>query len=434
LKKIIKLKTVKWIFVAFFLFSLISIFNAVFSSINLNVLSMSSFFYMLGRLSGLIGFLFLSILIFSGETARFFDKFFGMDKIIIFQRKFAIITTIFVLSHPIFFILSSRSYLPYLIPGFATIPLALGTISFYIYIIVMISSILYKRISYRIWQYIHILTYLLFFFSLYHAVNAESDSGFISIKLIYAILFVSIIFGIIYRTKYKIKQRKNKFYVKKVKWETKDTFTLILRHNQKFKFKAGQFCFLRLNKDKLYARHPFTISSSPKEKDLQFTIKLKGRFTKSASKLKEGEEVMVGGPFGIFTIKDYSKNIVLIAGGVGITPFFSIIKYHMHMNKSQNILLLYGSRTKEDIIFKKELDDISKKWFMKKYILSENESYPKICESSYIDKILIKKHVNNIKSALFYICGPEQMKNCVKKALAELGVKKNNIIIEDFFW
>ncbi len=434
MKRIIKSKIVKWTFVIFFTISLIAIFYTVLSSINLNALSVSLFFYMLGRLSGLIGFLFLSVLIFSGETARFFDRFFGMDKIIKFQRKFALITTIFVLMHPIFFILSGRIVLRDMIPNFAVIPLAFGAISLYLYVIIMISSILYKRISYKIWQYIHILIYLLFFFSLYHAVNIGSDSGFISIKVVYAILFVSIMVGVVYRTNYKIKQRKNKFYVKKVKWETKDTFTLILRPNRKFKFKAGQFCFLRLNKDKLYARHPFTISSSPQEKDLQFTIKLAGRFTKIASKLKKREEVIVEGPFGIFTVEDKEKDLIFIAGGVGIAPFFSIIKNQVDIGRTQNILLLYGSKTMKDIIFKKELDKINKKWFKKTYILSEDESALGMCEKGFIDKSIIKKYVKDINNSLFYICGPEQMKDCVKKALAGLGVKKHNIIIEDFFW
>src|SRR3989344_6405710 len=66
--------------------------------------------YSIGRLAGLIGLLSLSIIIISGDTARFFDRFLGMDKIIIFQRKFALVTTLFISSHPLFFILSDSSF------------------------------------------------------------------------------------------------------------------------------------------------------------------------------------------------------------------------------------------------------------------------------------------------------------------------------------
>src|SRR3989344_4337666 len=247
----------------FLIFSFFIFIRSIFGFDNLQNLNFNSILYLLGKLAGLVGFLFLSLLIFSGDTARFFDKFFGMDKIIKFQRKFALFTIIFVLAHPIFFALSSKSILPYIMPDFSVIPLALGTISLYIFIIVMIASKIYKRISYNIWQYIHLLTYFLFFFSLYHAVNWGSD--------------------------YKIKQKyAGKFYVQEIKTETKDTFALVLKSEKAFSFKAAQFCFLRLNKDKLYTRNPFTISSSPKEATMCFTVKLEGRFTKTLSELKKG--------------------------------------------------------------------------------------------------------------------------------------------------
>lgn len=436
-----KTKTIaRVIILTLFIFSVSSFIifaKAVFSLGNFQNLEIAEIFYLCGKLAGFIGFLFLSLLIFSGDTARLFDKFFGMDRIIKFQRKFALATMIFVLLHPIFFILSSKSILPYVIPDFSVIPLALGIISFYIFIIVMVASAIYKRLSYIIWQFIHILTYFLFFFSLYHAVNWGSDSYVIYVKMLYGILLTAVIAGIIYRTQYKIRKLyAGRFYVKEIKQETKDSFTLTLTCKKQFLFKAGQFCFLRLNKNKLYARHPFTISSSPKENELRFIVKLTGRFTKALSELKRGEEVIVDGPFGIFTIENCDKDLVFIAGGVGIAPFISIVKDRIEDNKTQNIVLLYGSKTKEDMIYMGQLDNIKKDWFKKVYILSDNNSFPKMYEyeTGYINEEIIKKYVRDINNSLFYICGPEPMKNSARKLLKELGIKDKNIIIEDFFW
>jgi len=433
-----KARLVLGVLCVFLVFSFSIFVRAIFGFDSLQNLNFTSILYLLGKLAGLIGFLFLSLLIFSGDTARFFDRFFGMDKIIKFQRQFALITMIFVLLHPIFFVLSSRIILSYIIPDFSVIPLALGIISLYIFIIVMIASKIYKRISYNLWQYIHILTYVLFFFSLYHAVNWDSDYKLVSLKIIYGITLIFLVAGIIYRTYYKIKQKyAGKFHVQNIKNETKDTFTLTLKPERVFLFKAGQFCFLRLNKDKLYARHPFTISSSPKENELRFTVKLTGRFTKAISELKRGEEIIIDGPFGIFTIDDYDKDLVFIAGGVGITPFISMIKEKMIADgKIQNVTLLYGSKTKEDIIYREQIDNIKKDWFRKVYILSDNHSFPKIYEyeAGHVNEEIIKKYVKNINNSLFYICGPEILKNNLKKTLNRLGVSKQNIIIEDFFW
>lgn len=432
-----KANILKGIFLSFLLISLILIFKTVLGTVNFNALSLSAFFYLVGRLCGLMGFLFLSILIISGETARFFDRFFGINGIIMFQRKFSLITSLFILFHPLFFILSGRIYSYYLIvPNFTILPLALGTISFYLFITVMIASKIAKRISYKSWQFLHILIYFLFFFSLYHALTFGSDTGSFSISSIFYLLMMAVIIGIIYRSYYKIKQKffSEKFYVKEVKKETEDTFTLALQSKEKLSFQPGQFCFLRINKNKLYARHPFTISSPPKEKELKFTIKIEGRFTQEASRLKEGEEVIVEGPFGIFTREDEEKDLVFIAGGVGITPFRSMIKHQVNEKSKQKISLLYGSKTKEDIIFKRELDRMDEEWFRKVYILSKEKADKDGYERGFVDKSIIEKYVKNLSNSNFYICGPEGMKEKVKKALISLGVKKRDIFIEDFFW
>ena len=427
-------KIIQYLFFTFLGFSSIAFAYVVFSPFISQGISINLLLYSIGKLAGLVGFLFLSVLIISGDTARFFDRFIGMDKIIKFQRKFALITTIFILFHPIFFILSDSSYSAYLISYYESVPLALGTTSLYIYIVIIISSILYKRISYKNWQYIHILTYALFFFSLYHALNVGSDTGNIFVKTIFGVLLIGIATGGFYRAYYKIKHRKFKCYVKEIKWETPDAFTLKLKPNKKLHFKPGQFCFLRINKDKLYARHPFTISSSPYEDTLAFTMKITGRFTKIASQLKEGEEVIVDGPFGIFTVEDDKKDLVFIAGGVGITPFISMIKDSLHSAKQQNITLLYGAKTKEDIIFRGELDKINKEWFKKVYVLSNEEKYSEDWKRVYINKEIIEDSVENIENSLFYICGPEAMKDNIVEILRNLGIRKENIKIESFFW
>ena len=404
----------------------------------LNEVGLSDLLYLVGKFSGLIGFVFLSLLIFSGDTARFFDRFFGMDKIIKFQRKFSIITMVFVLLHPIFFIISTGFVLPFLIPDFSVIPLALGIVSLYLFLVIMFVSKIYKRISYTIWQYIHILTYVLFFFVLYHAINWGTDSGNFFIRILYGVILTGIIVGIFYRTNYKIKQKHlEKFYVDEVKNETHDTFTLILKSKSRLKFKPGQFCFLRLNKGELFARHPFTISSSPNDKYLSFTVKQTGRFTEALWELIKGEEVIVDGPFGNFLIRDDKCDLVFIAGGVGITPFMSMIKDKVQNGlEDQNVTLLYGSKTLADIIFKKYFDGIKENWFKKVYVLSNDMPSGDLgeYESGYINERIIKKYVKKIDGSIFYICGPEGMRESILQTLKKLGVKNRDIIIEDFFW
>jgi len=399
-------------------------------------MDLSIILYEIGKWSGIAGFTFLFFLIFSGDTAKFWDKFFGLDKIIKFQKKFSYFTAVFIVLHSILFVIAEKKIMYFIIPNFTIIPLALGIIAFYLFITIMIASAIYKRISHTAWQYIHIVIYMLFFSSIYHAFKWGSSSEEWHMQIIYVGSLVFIIIGIIYRTWYKIKGLyAGKYFVKDIHWETKDTFTLIIRQEKKLKFATGQFCFLRINKNKLYARHPLTISSSPNEEYLHFTIKNTGRFTQTASELKIGEEVFVEGPFGVFTKKDTQNDIVFLAGGSGITPFMSMIRDNLYNKIEQNIMLIYGSKTKTDIIFKDELTSIDKKWFKKVFVLSQDEKKNhEDYEYGRITKEIIQNHVKNINNSIFYICGPKTMKESLIRILHNLGVKNKNIFCEEFFW
>lgn len=394
--------------------------------------TLASLLYSIGKIFGITGFVLLTFLIFSGDTARFWNKWIGLDKIIKFQRKFSYFVAFFVIFHPIFFMLSNRSTEGFLFPNFTYTPLAAGIIAIYIFISIMIASKLYKMISYKSWQYIHILTYVLFFFALYHGINAGSDLD--DYGLIYAVAGIMIIVGVIYRTQYKLRARKtSRFLIKSITMETHDTFTLTVDGHKDFV--AGQFFFLRLNKNKLYARHPFTVSSKPGD-DLSFTIKLAGRFTQTAKELKVGDEILIDGPFGNFIPKP-EKDLVFIAGGVGITPFMSILRDRINTNINQNITLIYGSRTEADVIFKKEIDTVDKPWFKKVYLLSlveEGVNMSADCEKGFICKDVLNRYVKDVKNSLYYICGPEIMKNNAKKLLKEESVLGGQVFVEDFFW
>lgn len=418
----------------------------------METIQLSALFWEIGQWSGIAAFVALSLLIFSGDTARFWDRFFGLDRIIKFQRKFSLWTALFVLLHPAFFMLSRQNFLAYAVPDFSVPPLALGIVAFYVFALVMLASLLYKRISHLAWQYIHVVTYLLFALSLIHAWQWGSDSGSWWLQGIYIVALAAVIFGAIYRTQYKIRQLfGGKFFVKSLTRETADTFTLTISQEEPLQFRAGQFCFLRLPKDSLHARHPFTIASAPAEQDLRFTIKNAGRFTDSAGKLKKGEKVLIDGPFGRFYLRDGKKPLVFIAGGVGITPFISMLReqiaadnLHNRQPSARDITLLYGSRSYQDIIFREELDSIKAPWLKKIYLLSETKApkgkkqttakLPKDCLPGYIDEKIIRRFVPDPAAALFYICGPEALKNSVKKILRQLKVPRSAIFVEDFFW
>lgn len=395
--------------------------------------------YNTSSLLGLIGFLALALLIISGETARFFDKYFGIDRIIKAQRKFSILTTLLILSHPVFFALAYSSMAQYFLPQTQIITLVAGTIALYLLLIISTASFLYKRISQTMWQYLHIVIYLLFFLSLYHGINHGSsfDNNNL-VKIIFAVLVVGFLAGLIYRTQHKIRIFfKEKPQIKEIKKETHDTFTLVIKKPKKFRYEAGQFCFLKLNKNKLYARHPFTISSAPHQEDLEFTIKDTGRFTRTAKKLKKKDNIRIEGPYGTFT-PEKNKDLLFVAGGVGITPFISIIKDQTKRNTRAKMTLIYSSKTEKEIIRKKELDELqikNKNLKVIHYLSRENkEEYETRLEKENLLKHL--KHLNkkkNQEKTQLMMCGPEELKQKIRKIFKQENIKIK-MKEESFFW
>ena len=398
-------------------------------------MQLNNLFNILGRLSGIIALISLALLIFSGDTARFFDRFFGMDRIIKFQRQFSIFVASFVFLHPILFILADSSILYFLIPRFYVLPLAFGVFAFYIFIGVMLSSYFYKRISYRVWQYIHIITYLLLFSVLYHAFFWGTNADKISFQLVYLFIICFVLVGAMYRLIYKMQLKKRpKFFVENIIKDTKDTFSIKLRSTEKLKFVAGQFCFLRLNKEGLYARHPFTISSAPHEESLMFTVKNTGRFTQALLEMKENEELLVDGPFGRFTKRENTGDFIFIAGGVGITPFRSMAMDYIENNRSGKVVLLYAAKKEANLIFKEEFNSLQSDNFQAYYVLSAEEKNYDNFLFGRIDKKIIEEMIKKTANPTFYICGPEPLKKTVISILEELKVEKERIIFEDFFW
>ena len=398
-------------------------------------MEINSLFNVLGRLSGIIALISLALLIFSGDTARFFDRFFGFDRIIKFQRQFSIFVASFVFLHPILFILADSSILYFLIPRFYVLSLAFGVSALYIFVGVMLSSYFYKRISYRAWQYIHLITYFLLFLVLYHAFFWGPNADKIIFQLIYLFIIAIVSVGAIYRLIYKMKlKRRPKFFVDKIIKDTEDTFSVKLRSTEKLKFVAGQFCFLRLDKEGLYARHPFTISSAPHEESLMFTVKNTGKFTQALFEMKENEELLIDGPFGRFTRKENAEDLIFIAGGVGITPFRSMSIDHIRNNRKGRIVLLYAAKKEANLIFKQEFDSFQSDNFQAYYFLSAEEKNSGNFSPNRIDKNIIEEMIGKTKNPTFYICGPEPLKKAIISILEELKIEKKSIIFEDFFW
>lgn len=202
-----------------------------------------------------------------------------------------------------------------------------------------------------------------------------------------------------------------------------------------FDYLAGQFMFITIRTEKSELRKHFTISSSPTETDhLEFTKKITGStFSNALDSLKTGGWARIDGPYGYFTFSGEHPRIGLLSGGIGITPLRSICRYCTDKKLETEIVLLYGNKTEQDIVFGPELEKMQTENKNLKVVLTISEASSSWKgQTGRIDEEMIKKEIPDYTNRTFYTCGPPAMVEAMKTLLQNLKVWENQIRIESF--
>jgi len=202
----------------------------------------------------------------------------------------------------------------------------------------------------------------------------------------------------------------------------------------------GQFAFIRFLADSNLPseEHPFTISSAPSESGrLAFTIKNSGDFTAKITDAKPGDLVAVQGPYGVFsnTFHPAEKDLVFIAGGIGITPLMSMIRGMKRVSADADVLLIYGNQTEGEIVFREEIDELSgsdRPRVRVVHVLNKPGDGWQGARGYVSRDLIIQECGSDISGKAFYVCGPVVMMDMVGRILRGLGVPKRSIHWERF--
>ncbi len=205
--------------------------------------------------------------------------------------------------------------------------------------------------------------------------------------------------------------------------------SLIFAVNDWKEYKAGQYYDIRLNAH--FSHRSFSIVSSPKEKEvLEFAIELLkgGEVSPKLFNLKLGEVVEISGPKGNFYC-DLKKpyDLLLIAGGSGVTPFISMLRDLNKTNTSKKITLLVSINTSEEIPYLKELESYSKNFNNLKFIKIITKNSSKRIDANLLNSVI--KEFNNRK---IFISGSTSFVENIYSILNKLGVKQTDIFRERF--
>jgi len=216
--------------------------------------------------------------------------------------------------------------------------------------------------------------------------------------------------------------------ISSIEYVTYDVLKFQTEKPKQYYFTPGQATEISINKDGWQnERRPFTFTCLPDNDYLEFTIKTypsrKG-VTNELSHLKTNDELILHDVFGAIS---YKGEGVFIAGGAGVTPFISILRYLQSKNEIGNNRLIFANKTKSDIILQQEFKELLGNNFIN--ILSDENvngyAYGRVTED------FLKANSGGLNK-IFYICGPPPMMDLITKQLADLHVGKSSIVKEEF--
>jgi len=375
---------------------------------------------------------------------KFIDRIFGMDKIIHFHIIMSVIAIQLAITKAIIFIIIGKNDITQIGSGINAVVQ---------FIVLMILGLVYlrgsgvkkRRIKYNVAKFIHNFTIFSASYIFLHVLLSNSAYESIILIIIFAAyFFMALGFWLNFKIFRRLKLKKNPYVITEVKNEAGTYWTLYLKSKigNPIEYKPGQYSYISIiGKEVSKEFHPFSFSSSPAKKNtISFTIKELGDYTNDISKVKVGDIAYIEGPYGIFNaLNSDAEEIVFIAGGSGITPFLSFMRYMKDTNTSRNITLLWGIKFPYEIFLKDEFEKMMElnpnlKIFP---VVSDDANWEG--ERGFIDRDKLDRLApcedpgKNIQKKDYYICGPPIMMKKVVPTLKSMGVnKKNYIHLEKF--
>jgi len=207
------------------------------------------------------------------------------------------------------------------------------------------------------------------------------------------------------------------------------TLEITLKRPSNFSFEAGQYIQLSvpelLYPDYKGSSRVFSIVSTPLDKRfISIAFRNTGSgFKKTLKELPAGASVSIDGPHGFFTLpQDSLRQFVFVAGGIGIAPYFSIIRAAIENESTCHITLLYSNKHKDSATYLKELQNMA----------GQNENFILKNKFGVIDGDFIHRSVKDIRDSIWHIAGPPSMVDNVRGALHKLGVGSEQVHYEGF--
>jgi Predicted ferric reductase len=398
----------------------------------------------IGQVTALFGTYFALIQLILMSRSPWLDQVFGMDRLAAAHRWIGFGTVWLLLGHGVFttigYAIGDRTNpVAEFVTLITTYPYVLmATVSGGLFAAVAISSIkkARRKLSYETWYGIHLYAYLAIALGFLHQLFVGTDFIHDPVAVAYWIGLYVVTVGLVlvFRVGQPIRLSvRHRLRVASVVTEAPGVFSIYVtgRDLDHLAVRSGQYFIWRfLTRDGWWRAHPFSISSAPNGSWLRITIKELGDWSKALQGVSVGTRVFIEGPYGILTgARRTQQRVLLVAGGIGITPLRSLLE--ALPAKPGDLTLLYRVRDERDIVFREELDTLAR-------IRGAEVHYfhgPRRHGRRAIDPLGpdgLQALVPDVRHRDVYVCGPAPMMQHVEASLRTLGLPPRQIHAERF--
>jgi ferredoxin-NADP reductase/DMSO/TMAO reductase YedYZ heme-binding membrane subunit len=290
-----------------------------------------------------------------------------------------------------------------------------------------------RRLAYETWHFVHFYTYLAIALAFSHQFSTGADFTDLRARVLWSVLYIAVgVLLIRYRLLAPIlSSLRHQFRVAEVRRESADVFSVYLtgRDLDRLRIQSGQFFRWRFLTPQLWwVASPYSLSAPAQSDWLRITVRIAGAHSAQLSRLAPGTRVLAEGPYGGFTAaRRRHRKVVLIAGGVGISPIRSL--FETLPGRPGDLTLIYRASRPVDLILRHEIDDIAA-------LRQARVHYLVGPRRPGVSDPLSAKNLGRLLGRLaehdVYLCGPDGMTSAVRTSLRQLGVAGNRIHNESF--
>jgi predicted ferric reductase len=392
--------------------------------------------------SAVVAFTILALQFVISARLRWLEGPFGLDVLLRFHGTMALVAAGLLCMHPL--LIASQENWGLLTKWHVRWPIWIGRLALTLLLAHMAAAICRRllRLRYETWRHLHnAAAFLLLGLAFLHSMARGPDFESRAARIVWTVLLLFAVSAWAYgRVVRPWLLRRKSYRVVSVAVEAPKVWTLTLEApaNGTLRHAPGQFQFLLAHRSLAKSEeHPFSIASSPSpDGRISVTIKESGDFTSTIGRIKPGDCVAVHGPFGRFSHVFHAEadDLVFVAGGIGITPLMSMLRYMRDRRDPRRVLLVYANRSAADIVFKTELGQIEAAGFPALTTIHVLSQPPADWggRTGRLDTESLRELCGGFSGKVFFICCPPVMTSGLIRGLRKAGVRPGSILADYF--